>query len=693
MKMGVGIGLGNVLAPVDPGLTLLRTSAGSWYDAKDTHVRSQVVPSRITDTHRATRGSAAGATLITTDGSSRYVWLPGITGNYVATPDTAAIRPTTQLEVVFRVALDDWNSSTASQYAILGKRDFNGNQRSWQVQRNSTSLSLVVSADGVNETSVGITVPGGTFVNGTTYWVKVTWRANNGSGNMEATYYMAADSPTEPTSWTLLGSNTTSAAIAGLFANTAGITVGGINAGTAVGPAGRWFHVAARNTIGGSDVARMDLAAATPGQGTFVSATGETWTITQTTDTNDPVFLPHDGRHYVWKPAPLGNHIIVSSRPVLTALTSIEFAVRVSHVTMPASTPTIMGSRSSQQNMSLDASGKLRVAMYNTSAQWMGLAFSPTAIPTATLTGGTKVWLRARLTASTALCEYWFSTDDTDDADAVTTWTSLGSVTGALAGNPTADTDNTRVIGSASVGLDGVAARYYAARFMYNGVTTETWRASDIDTSADPDAGQSSHVSGGVTWTVARGSSGLKTAVVTRPVWLFDGVDDFVQLPSTDTPTFTPTTGKHTVIVAYRRHNVDASVYERLFSSESASNNGLHLFFELNSHTVRALVGGATTSTAVTAGTGTAGALEVVAAVVDTGTLRAYRFGTGLSSSVSITGVGTITHSQPRLGCVPYGTSSLSEPGVVLCRSLPGVALTASELDAVATTIRRGFYG
>lgn len=56
----------------------------------------------------------------------------------------------------------------------------------------------------------------------------------------------------------------------------------------------------------------------------------------------------------------------------------------------------------------------------------------------------------------------------------------------------------------------------------------------------------------GQTVTVNRATSGLTTAVVTRPLFLGDGTDDFVLLPTSDTPTITPTTGALTVLVVSR---------------------------------------------------------------------------------------------------------------------------------------------
>ncbi|MCP5008121.1 MAG: hypothetical protein GY941_29915, partial [Planctomycetes bacterium] len=191
-------------------------------------------------------------------------------------------------------------------------------------------------------------------------------------------------------------------------------------------------------------------------------------------------------------------------------------------------------------------------------------------------------------------------------------------------------------------------------------------------------------------------TSGLVTAIVTRPVALLDGSDDYIQLPAdAPTPTFTATTGKYT-IVYFGRWHVETGSTQRLFSTESSGNDGLHI--HSNSAGVerpRITVGGATSAKGFNppgAATLTERQAFVVAVVIDNGNAYAYLSGYGLSSAADITGVGTITHAAARVGSTAYAVSSLTAGEFFDVITYDGQAKTEAQLNAVAADLLAGNY-
>lgn len=191
----------------------------------------------------------------------------------------------------------------------------------------------------------------------------------------------------------------------------------------------------------------------------------------------------------------------------------------------------------------------------------------------------------------------------------------------------------------------------------------------------------------GQTVTVNRATSGLLTAVVTRPLLMADGTDDYLALATSDIATVTATTGSMTQMVVIRRHNLKAD-FQRLVSHEAAATHGPTLSIDLNTQNLHANMGGATTqvSSSLASAVPVDGTLVALSQVVAAGSTYGRSTATGTSSTpVSTTGVGSISYSaNPRVG---NRVSDGNHPGryeffaVVLWRR----ALTDAELDTAAT--------
>lgn len=189
----------------------------------------------------------------------------------------------------------------------------------------------------------------------------------------------------------------------------------------------------------------------------------------------------------------------------------------------------------------------------------------------------------------------------------------------------------------------------------------------------------------GQTVTVNRSTSGITTAVVTRPLAMLDGTDDYLRLRAGDTPNTTATTGAYTVAVLFKPTGLGGSgSTARLFSS-GAFASGLTLYRNITTTNIIALVGGASAvHTAVTGITMTVGSIAMAAAVHDTGNLYCYTTESGLSAGVSTAGVGVITHATPNVGSL---ATSVANPltGEVFAVVTWSRALTQVELDAVSS--------
>lgn len=236
-------------------------------------------------TTREVAGTGFSVPFVVEDG---YVDLDGSSG-YVSTPDSAAVSVTGDLDLRIRYSAPDW--TPASKWTIASKYGSAG-QLSWRFEHTTGgALEFRNSADGSTEIFHQSTtsLP---FTDGSTYWVRVTLDVDNGASGHDVKFYWAADSETEPSSWTQLGSTVTTAGVTSIFDSNALLVVGARGAGSTPMPGDvRRFLV--RNGLGGTVVADFDpYADATAGASTFVSsATGETWTLNGTAAFRPPFSL------------------------------------------------------------------------------------------------------------------------------------------------------------------------------------------------------------------------------------------------------------------------------------------------------------------------------------------------------------------------------------------------------------------
>lgn len=203
---------------------------------------------------------------------TNYLYLPGVVGNSASTPDSAALDITGDIEIVMRVAMDNW--SAAAETEFLAKRS-GGTTCSYNLTISSGVLALRISGDGsILATMAGVTVP---FTNGVAVWIKATRAQASG----EAILSWAADSATEPTSWTVLKTETLSTGTA-IFNSTSPLEVGTQFGGLSGPMAAKFYRAIVRNGIGGTTVfdANFTTGITSGAQTTFTESSANAATIT-----------------------------------------------------------------------------------------------------------------------------------------------------------------------------------------------------------------------------------------------------------------------------------------------------------------------------------------------------------------------------------------------------------------------------
>lgn len=214
---------------------------------------------------------------------------------------------------------------------------------------------------------------------------------------------------------------------------------------------------------------------------------------------------------YLYLPGVIGNYVTYNTS-VLGSLSTIEYAVRVA-LDSYAGTLYLTGWDSTHSAILITPTRKLLTYVLNTGVVGIGNVASTSAFPDP---GSGYIWLRSKLTISSALCEYWYSNDNTDTFASVS-WTSLGTPTGANAGTtPLLTQSGNPVYGSISSGIAGAPGKYRQRVEIIDGVTRSTYNASakafGVNSSQDPQ---------GNTWsvlgTLAQAGDGRVSLVSSTP--------------------------------------------------------------------------------------------------------------------------------------------------------------------------------
>jgi hypothetical protein len=242
-------------------------------------------------------------------------------------------------------------------------------------------------------------------------------------------------------------------------------------------------------------------------------------------DTNDPLLLPHTGENYVYHP---GNQ-------------SLSTAVSVEHT--PGSIVTITAQAHVFGTVA-ELGGKIAggggVAAYISNSRlniyWSGPSGAQFLDLGAT-TVGTRYWYRVVLNTATGGATGY------DSADGVT-WRTMAS--GTAAAGISAGAAGWR-IGAAGLAVGGDLSTH-SFRYEEGANTLLLFEAANNITNS---AATTFTATSGQIFTVNRATTGRKTTLVTRPIWLF-GTDDYMEVP--DHPLLNFDASDNFTVLAVTRH-------------------------------------------------------------------------------------------------------------------------------------------
>jgi hypothetical protein len=155
-----------------------------------------------------------------------FLELPGASGDYASTPDSAALSVTGDIDIQCLAAMDDW--TPAALECLVGK--WSSGLLSY-VLRVDTDGTLKVSASANGSTTVNASSTAATGVtDGAKQWVRVTIDVDNGASGWDAKFYMGGTGATP--AWVQLGTTVTTGTATSIFDSTALLELGGVFIGT-----------------------------------------------------------------------------------------------------------------------------------------------------------------------------------------------------------------------------------------------------------------------------------------------------------------------------------------------------------------------------------------------------------------------------------------------------------------------------
>jgi hypothetical protein len=246
-------------------------------------------------------------------------------------------------------------------------------------------------------------------------------------------------------------------------------------------------------------------------------------------DANDPVWMSHDGTTYVWTPGnTIANRIQTSGVTLSNAdVTEIEWRWQDVEITDVFAAPFTIVTVASGTPLFLYVSAGGNITVYHAAGS---IALSPATSPLDDEYGKIRiVWDDG---SGDHTFEYYngIAGVDPNDLDAVS-WTLQDSGTEPDTGY---DAPNGVVSLSTLMGRQSnfeTKGKMYRCRYISDGVTEYEFYPDRDYVSGTTVVDDTSSV----TWSLLQSGSGLKTAVITRPAWLFDGTNDQITFSSSGT--------------------------------------------------------------------------------------------------------------------------------------------------------------
>jgi hypothetical protein len=625
------------------------------------------------------------------------------TGKVVTTQGAARIERARDLEIVTRVAMDDWQSGGSIE-TLLCKDDLIA--RTYRAYMNNGNVVLGWYPIGTSTGSLAATSTAAiTAADGDAMWLKITLAVSSGA-NYVVSFYTATDSPTEPTVWTPLGSTVPVAGSTSLGPSVAPVTVGIV--GTLLPLAGKTFRSIIRNGINGPAVLDLDFtqqittgsqsviepaSGATipqavqyaPNLGTGGAALNARYGSTTGADTNDPLLLEHTGENYLYLPGVASNYASAPDADALDITGDIDIRVRCTLDALGTFHAFACKGQSSDRSFDFYQNSSNQPVLRWTPDGTFASLITVTGSAAFSAAAGVSLWRRVTLDVDNGSGQYEVKFWEAPDSDVMpTSWSQVGTTT--TGGSTTSIFASGQPMGVGG----GVALNVYSQGKFYraqirNGIGGTVVFDADFTTGITS-GGQTSFTessSNAATVTINRSSSGRKSVAVVRPVWLF-GTDDYLEVADNDLLDF-GASDSFTVVAVVRRWT-NAANNMIMAKRDGATGNGYHI--QGNASDWQLSLYDGSVSAAPTVATTTSGALSSVAGVVNRSTQTAVVYANATSgSSTSTSTLGSLATSQPlnvgRRNTI-YGDFELL--GVAIFRR----ALTASEIALVNTHYQSG---
>lgn len=207
-----------------------------------------------------------------------YVYLPGASGNYISTPDTAALDITGDIELIARISVVQWVSG--GDRAIISKHGATSGDYgpyAWRVSNNGTMLLGLAPTSTTFQSHSSTAGLSGSL----TKWLKATATISG----CTVRFYYSNDTTNDPSlvTWTKLGADVTTATIATLVDSNNPVCIGTWHeGGTSDQFNGSITRALVYNGIGGTLAADFNPDGGTINStATSLTGTGDglTWTI------------------------------------------------------------------------------------------------------------------------------------------------------------------------------------------------------------------------------------------------------------------------------------------------------------------------------------------------------------------------------------------------------------------------------
>jgi hypothetical protein len=444
-----GLPAAAALRQIYPTTDLLTGVAAYYVDAIDASASGQTITnlgnagSLLPTTLGSTTSADSNDPIFLAHTGTNYVYLPGASGNYISTPDAAALDITGDIDIRLQLALDDWTPVSTLQ--ILTKES-SSTTRSYRLSVLSTGgIQLIWSVDGSATIALSSVNPG--IADGAIKWIRVTLDVNNGAGGYDFKFFTSDDG----TTWTQLGTTQTGVGTTSIFNSTSPVEIGTRNFGVNEPLAGKVYRAQIFASVDGTDKRLdADTSVITAGSATsFTALTGQTMTINRSTSGRKTVavtqptwlfgtddymevnnrYMAHStsAENYVYLSGASGNYMSVADNPPLDITTDLDLQVQVAlDDWTPAANSALLykwdnAGSSAAYGLRVNATTGRLILLWTENGSTVK---SATSSVSPTVTDGSTLWVRATLDVDNGAggndVIFYTSTNGT-------TWTQLGT--------------------------------------------------------------------------------------------------------------------------------------------------------------------------------------------------------------------------------------------------------------------------